>query len=79
MVFFKTFSALLAKGPSVPRKRYSSGRRPKKTPNMFLITKTQEIFLLSKEKKKKGREKERKKERERNVDFPPRHFLSSPN
>lgn len=30
----------------------------KKTPNMFLITKNQEIFLLSKERKKKAHERE---------------------
>lgn len=58
-MFFKKAFALLAKGPCIPftGKRYLTGCCPKKTPNMFLITKNQEIFLLSKEKKKPMREK----------------------
>lgn len=53
-MFFKKAFALLAKGPCIPftGKWYLTGCCPKKTPNMFLITKNQEIFLLSKEKKK---------------------------
>lgn len=49
ILFFKRAFALLAKGPCIPfmGKQYLTGCCPKKTPNMFLITKNQEIFLLS--------------------------------
>lgn len=57
MFFWKAF-ALLAKGPCIPftGKWYLTGCCPKKNPNMFLIMKNQEIFLLSKEKKNPERE-----------------------
>lgn len=62
ILFFKTALALLAKGPCIPfvGKRYLTGCCPKKTPNVFLITKNQEIFLLSKEKKKKEKSQREK-------------------
>lgn len=56
ILFFNKAFTLLAKGPCIPfmEKMVFDRLLSKKTPNMFLITKNQEIFLLSKEKKKKS-------------------------
>lgn len=57
ILFFEKSFALLAKGPCIlfAGKWYLTGSCPKKTPNVFLITKNPGIFLLSNGgKKKKG-------------------------